>query len=129
MCNDASNKVDHDELKERLVALRTRATTRQVLLVLYHLTLTGNWTVLELRNLLDQMAADPQEGVRFILRFDDSLRSRLESERSVIVETFIKEINESIDTFSTEKEKDMLDQLTQMGNDFSRLYGKDSAWN
>ena len=92
MCNDTSKKVDYKELVETIVALRTKATTRQVLLVLYHMTLTGNGTVLELRSLLDQLAADPQKGIRFISRFDDFLRSRLESEKSVIIETFIREI-------------------------------------
>ena len=129
MNNDNSKKANFEELAERLVALRTRAITRQVLLVLYHMTLTGNGTVKDLRSLLGQMAADPLEGVRFILRFDDSLRSRFESEKGAIIETFIGEINESIDTFRHEEEEEMPELYSQIRNDFSQLYGKNSAWN
>lgn len=115
--------------EDAAVALRTRAVIGKILLVLSHMTIIGNGTVIEMRELLDEMASDPQKGVRFILRFDAVLKEGVELHKSVITETFIREINDAIDLFNPEREEPFSDPFAQIGNDYSRLYGKDSAWN
>ena len=115
--------------EDAAVALRTRAVIGKILLVVSHMTIIGNGTVVEMRELLDELASDPQKGVRFILRFDAVLKARAELHRSVITETFITEINDAIDLFNPEREEPFSDPFAQIGNDYSRLYGKDSAWN
>ena len=116
------------EWLETAVVLRTRALTRQVLLIFCHMTLVGKETVVDLRQLLDQLVSEPQKGVNFILRFDDLLHPYLDSHRVEILETFLKEINDFIDLLSPEK-TDPPEKYTEILNDYSRLYGKDSAWN
>ena len=115
--------------EDAAVTLRTRAVIGKILLVLSHMTIIGNGTVVEMRELLDELASDPQKGVRFIVRYDAVLKARLELHRSVITETFIKEINDAIDLFNPGKEEPFSDPFAQIGNDYSRQYGKDSAWN
>ena len=115
--------------EDAAVALRTRAVIGKVLLVISHTTIIGNGTVVEMRKLLDELASDPQRGVRFILRFYAVLKARVELHSSVITETFIKEINDAIDLFNPEREDPLSDPFAQIENDYSRLYGKGSAWN
>ena len=115
--------------EDTAVALRTRALIRKILLILCHMTFIGNGTVVEVRKLLDELASDPQKGVSFILRFDAVLKDGVELNKSVIIETFIMEINDAISLFSPERENPLSDPFAQIENDYSRLYGKDSAWN
>lgn len=115
--------------EDAAVSLRTRAVMGKILLVLSHMTIIGNGTIVEMRELLNELASDPQKGVRFILMFDPLLKARFELHRSAITETFIKEINDAIDLFNPEREEPFSDSFAQIGNDYSRLYGKDSAWN
>ena len=115
--------------EDTAVALRTRALIRKILLIICHMTIIGNGTVVEVRKLLDELASDPQKGVRFILRFDAVLKDGVELHKSVITETFIMEINDAINLFNPEREDPLSDPFAQIENDYSRLYGKGSAWN
>ena len=129
MSNNVSQKNILAELEEATIKLRTESVTNRVLLVLCHMVLIEKGTVVDLRKLLDELILDPQKGARFISRFDAFLKARLELHGSVITETFIKEINDTIDLFNPEREESVSDPFAQIGSAYSRLYGKNSAWN
>ena len=129
MSDNISEEDVWEAWEDTAVTLRTRALIRQVLLVLCHMTILGNGSLVEMRKLLEEFVSDPQRGVRFILRFDSVLKADVELHRSVITETFIVEINDAINLFNPEREEPLPDPFAQIGDDYSRLYGKDSAWN
>lgn len=129
MSDDISEEEVLDQWEDTAATLRTRATIGKILLVLSHMTLIGNGTVAEMRELLNELASDPQKGVKFMLQFDPHLNDRLELHRSTITETFIEEINDAIDLFNPDRKKSPPDPFTQIESDYSRLYGNDSAWN
>ena len=137
MSDDISEQDLWEKWDEMAVELRTKSVIRNVLLALCHMVITEKRTVVDLRKLLEKLAIEPQKGVGFFLRFDDFLRSEFESnqsvtfesKRSVVIETFVKEIDDFIDLLSPEREEEMSEQYKQIRNDFSRQYGQDSAWN
>lgn len=141
MNDDISEQELLDQWEDTATTLRTRAVVSKILLVLSHMTLTGNGTVAEMRELLNEMVSDPQKGVRLILKFDPQLNDRLELHRTTITETFIQEINDAIDLFKPGRDSPLPDNkpppddqppsdpYTRIENGYSRLYGKDSAWN
>lgn len=129
--SDCSSESDQDliaELVETVVVLRTRAVTRQVLLAFCQMTISERKDVDDFQQLFAKFTSEPQGGMNFILKIDNPLQSAWESNKDVITETFLKEIDEFTEFFNPEK-KESSEENAKLRKDFSRLYGKDSAWN
>ncbi len=132
MCDDKKEKITEQELISQFVemgiVLRTRAVTRQMLIVFCGATFAESVTVTDLKKIFEKFLKDPKGGLNFVLHCDEQIRSVWESHRELIEQAFDDEIN-SFNVFMDISEEELSWEKIASDNDYSQLYGKNSAWN
>ena len=124
-----SNQSLTETLFDAALESHTKAATRLILLLFCQSAISQGDSKDDLVNTIINFMSRPKGGLHFIIHHDVFLGEMWEWEvnRDAILEAFKEEMNSFVEVLDSGPQQTKEDGSPP--NDYSRLYGKDSAWN
>ena len=124
-----SNQSLTENLFDTALEFQTKAATRLILLLICQSAITHGDSKDDLANTIISFLSRPGGGLQFIVQNDVILKEMWESEvnRDIISQAFRKDLNSFVEILDSGHQQTKEDGSPP--NDYSRLYGRDSAWN